>query len=340
VPTLAARETERLLRFVADAEELGQDDPFAPPVLEELGKLIPAAFVGYCEIDVSAGRCVVSHEYPTFETVYGPFDFAAVAAADHPLRSRVAEGRFAAIRLSDLFSLRALRRTSYHHLVLEPLGVTDILAAGIRAPLPHVRRFGLDRVDGRFNERDRLVLDVLRPHLEGLWRGAETRRRLRAAIVGLGWATDQDRRGVILLARGRVEFASPAASRLLRAYFPTRSDAVLAPALSEWLDSGTSTLVRRHADHRLTIHHVGDALLLDEVRDQPALTRRESEIVGLLARGKTNAEIAELLWVAPSTVRKHLENIYAKLGVHTRTAAVAHYHGLLGDDERRDALPS
>ena len=32
-----------------------------------------------------------------------------------------------------------------------------------------------------------------------------------------------------------------------------------------------------------------------------------------VARGKTNLEIAELLWLAPSTVRKHLENIYAKV---------------------------
>ena len=44
---------------------------------------------------------------------------------------------------------------------------------------------------------------------------------------------------------------------------------------------------------------------------------------------KTNAEIAELLWLAPSTVRKHLENVYAKLGVSTRTAAVARFLGLI-----------
>jgi DNA-binding NarL/FixJ family response regulator len=43
----------------------------------------------------------------------------------------------------------------------------------------------------------------------------------------------------------------------------------------------------------------------------------------LLPAGKTNAEIAEILWIAPGTIRKHLENVYEKLGVHTRTAAVA-----------------
>ncbi len=52
------------------------------------------------------------------------------------------------------------------------------------------------------------------------------------------------------------------------------------------------------------------------------LTPREREVVALVADGKTNAEIAQL-WVASGTVRRHLENVFAKLEVHTRTAAVA-----------------
>ena len=55
----------------------------------------------------------------------------------------------------------------------------------------------------------------------------------------------------------------------------------------------------------------------------PGLTRREQEVVVLVAEGKTNAEIARQLWISPGTVRRHLENVFAKLGVHTRTAAVA-----------------
>jgi DNA-binding CsgD family transcriptional regulator len=53
------------------------------------------------------------------------------------------------------------------------------------------------------------------------------------------------------------------------------------------------------------------------------LTARERQIIGRVARGKTNAEIAWQLGISPETVRKHLENAYEKLEVHTRTGAVA-----------------
>lgn len=51
------------------------------------------------------------------------------------------------------------------------------------------------------------------------------------------------------------------------------------------------------------------------------LTAREKEIVVLVGQGKTNAQIAAELWVAPSTVKKHLENVYGKVGVGSRAAA-------------------
>lgn len=54
----------------------------------------------------------------------------------------------------------------------------------------------------------------------------------------------------------------------------------------------------------------------------PGLTQREAEVMHWLAGGKTDAEIAALLSISPRTVQKHLEHIYIKLGVETRTAAV------------------
>lgn len=53
------------------------------------------------------------------------------------------------------------------------------------------------------------------------------------------------------------------------------------------------------------------------------LTQREMDVLEWVARGKTNRDVADILGISPRTVNKHLEHIYEKLGVETRTAAVA-----------------
>jgi ATP/maltotriose-dependent transcriptional regulator MalT len=53
------------------------------------------------------------------------------------------------------------------------------------------------------------------------------------------------------------------------------------------------------------------------------LSGRQTEVLALLARGRSNAEIAQALHVSPHTVKKHLEHIYDRLGVRSRAAAVA-----------------
>jgi DNA-binding CsgD family transcriptional regulator len=61
------------------------------------------------------------------------------------------------------------------------------------------------------------------------------------------------------------------------------------------------------------------------------LTRRESEILGLVAEGYSNAQLARMLWVTEQTVKFHLSNIYRKLHVANRTEASrwAQVHGLV-----------
>ena len=54
-----------------------------------------------------------------------------------------------------------------------------------------------------------------------------------------------------------------------------------------------------------------------------ALTRRELEVLKLVARGRSTAEMAERLCVSRFTVRNHIRNIFAKLGVHSRTGALS-----------------
>jgi DNA-binding CsgD family transcriptional regulator len=58
---------------------------------------------------------------------------------------------------------------------------------------------------------------------------------------------------------------------------------------------------------------------------QCPLTEREREVLQWLAGGKTDRDIALILGISPRTVHKHLQRIYEKLGVETRTAAVSRY---------------
>ena len=54
-----------------------------------------------------------------------------------------------------------------------------------------------------------------------------------------------------------------------------------------------------------------------------SLTPREREVLNWLARGKSNAQIGQILGISAATVSKHLEHIYPKLGVENRTAAAS-----------------
>jgi predicted ATPase/DNA-binding CsgD family transcriptional regulator len=75
---------------------------------------------------------------------------------------------------------------------------------------------------------------------------------------------------------------------------------------------------------------------------RPGLTRREREVLALLAHGRSDRKIAEALFISPKTVGVHVGNILGKLGVPSRAAAVAycHRHGVeldaVGDSPLRD----
>jgi DNA-binding NarL/FixJ family response regulator len=69
----------------------------------------------------------------------------------------------------------------------------------------------------------------------------------------------------------------------------------------------------------------------DDAHEAPAgLTARELDVLGLVASGRTNREIGKALHISEHTVARHVGNIFAKLGVASRTAASAYAfeHGL------------
>jgi DNA-binding CsgD family transcriptional regulator len=324
VSVLARGDAERLLRFVGEAESLGGDEPFTGDLLVELGELVRADWIFYFEHDAVPSRLLeLDRTGDSYDWNGDCFeDFYVAELYESPIGLCRLKGNFGALRVSDFLTQRELHRTRFYEIVLRPFGIEHQLEVDIPSPTSHMKSFQFGRAKGAFSERDRLVLDLLQPHLERLWRAARTRRELAAALTGLDQAEAREPRGVILLgARDEVEYASEPARRLLREFAP---DATLV----EWLESGSRRpLVHRLGERRLIIERVGDALLLEETRPDVDLTAREREVLTWVARGRTNAEIARLLWLAPSTVGKHLENIYAKLGVKTRTAAVARFLG-------------
>jgi DNA-binding CsgD family transcriptional regulator len=75
---------------------------------------------------------------------------------------------------------------------------------------------------------------------------------------------------------------------------------------------------------------------------EPTLTSRESEVLALVAEGRSNREIAAALVLSEHTVRRHLHNIFTKLDVSSRAAATAYAvrAGLDGAARADDAVPS
>ena len=113
------------------------------------------------------------------------------------------------------------------------------------------------------------------------------------------------------------------------AYLPKTAPAVeIADTVSSCLASGSK--------------RSGCSVELEGYSPPPSLTARELEIVHLVARGYTNAQIAQRLWVTKWTVKFHLANAYRKLGVSNRTQASrrAEMMNLLHEDSTADAQAS
>jgi len=125
----------------------------------------------------------------------------------------------------------------------------------------------------------------------------------------------------------------------------------LPPAAAEWLSrcrqqdpsaarSTTLTLGERRVLFEYCGQVEGDEVLLfcepaDEMTGATltgafGLTPREAEVLRWVAAGKTNREIGLILGLSPRTVTKHLEHVFAKLGVETRTAAASRALAVLG----------
>jgi DNA-binding CsgD family transcriptional regulator len=313
---LARGDERRILRFVAEGEDFCGDHAFEGEFLAQLGGLVRADWIGFLYGDGPPyADFVRAGDNHFFENVVWT-EVERGACARLPT-FRYLERNFGAVKISDFIPARELRRTQLYDVLLEPVGLEHSLA--VRLPVAEMAQFVFDRQKGDFGERDRQVLVSLTPHLVRLGAAANTRRRLRSAL-----ALHEVKGTAVVLFEpgGRITYASSAAQELLQRYFG-KTGATLPAAVASWLHGAAEPLRVAAGDRTLMVEHIDDGLLLEERRPLPHLTAREREILELVAGGKSNGEIAEHLWIAPGTVRKHLDNVYAKLDVHTRTAAAA-----------------
>jgi DNA-binding CsgD family transcriptional regulator len=343
VAALRHADFQGVLGFLREAEEVTGPDPFPSRLLDRLRELVPCEFVWYCELDQADRRVLANEGCARAREVdaVAPEEEARIfwrLKNEHPLCAYQARtGDFAAHKLSDFVARRQLHRLEIYADFFRPNGVEYELEVGLPAGSRNTKVFGFDSGRRDFGDRDRLLLDLLRPHLVYLYDTARTRRLAAAIRAGV------EGRGELVLfdSAGRIEFASVFARRLLHDFFGPDSTR-LPDAIEEWLAhehgrlNGDPLPTRGKAltfdldRRRLVVTRVpgGDRTLLLAETILPTsgskpLSRREWEVVDLLEEGKSNAEIAVALWIAPGTVRTHLENIYAKLGVHSRTAALA-----------------
>jgi DNA-binding NarL/FixJ family response regulator len=172
---------------------------------------------------------------------------------------------------------------------------------------------------------------------------ARQARQARNALDAYGHATIAIR---LDLKPARLVWQTQLARQWLPQYFDAPAD-VVPQALLDWLEparagrdvrplttplssaSSARQLVAAlqgqtvDEDWLIVLREVSDAATVEATMLAFGLTLRESEVLYWVAKGKTNRDIGDILGSSPATVKKHLERIYEKLGVETRTAAAA-----------------
>ena len=170
---------------------------------------------------------------------------------------------------------------------------------------------------------------------------ARQARQARNALDAYGHATIAVR---VEGGHARLTWQTPLARRWLPAYFecvPGEVPALLLRWLQGAVDAGVDSRETRplisacgakqlvctlqgrtpDEDWLVVLREVSDAATVEATMLALGLTLRESEVLYWVVKGKTNRDIGDILGSSPATVKKHLERVYEKLGVETRTAA-------------------
>lgn len=209
----------------------------------------------------------------------------------------------------------------------------------------------LGRSQRSFTERDRIILNLLRPHFLVAYHNVLHYNQLQQQLGQLAQITEGVA-SILLSADGQVEYLSDRATAILESYFSSEwiSTRELPETLHSWLKEQIQGLKKtefsrpfkplriQRLDKIFSVRLLKDSssegwILTFEEEENPSydvksfyslgLTRRESEVMFWVVKGLSNAQIANKLFCSDKTIKKHLEHIYSKLNVQSRSMAVA-----------------
>lgn len=330
--SLPDRELHGLLEVLGEVHHAEDLDGFRTALLDVLPRVIPAAYTSYNEVGADGAPRV---------TMVAPEAPARVLAEwsryghQNPLvHHHLATRDPRAHRLSDVTDMAAFRELELYTHVFVPLGVEHQLA--VTLPAPPTLLIGLVFADpSDFTDAQRRMLDLARPHLIQAHANAALRERLHDVLAAVEEGLDDISEAVVVTdARDRIAFATRAGRAALELVGGDLHDR-LPDALRETpapahavvpVDGGAPLMVRRLAPKggaTVFMFERGSRGAPLSLLNSLGLTPREAEVLQAMMRGQVTAAVATELGVSPRTVHKHTENIYAKLGVTDRLAAVS-----------------
>ena len=357
---LRRHDFHRLLDCAADIYAHHDLDSFGREVLALVPRIVSVSYSAYNEFNIRCHRG--THIFDNPEVSLGPPRRAwDLLFREQPLiRHYQATRDGTARKLSDFISHRRYRETALYREMFRSAGVEYQMAFYLPERPPNSVAISLIRDRHDFTERDRLMLNLSRPHFVQAYYNAELIQQLRVETAAAADAVDATRRGLVLLnAAGAMNFCSARARLWLAAYFDkprvldelpesvrhwirsqalpaTDSDRLPAPPSPLVVDHGDSQLVIRMVPHvklgwRMLVLEEKQTMWTSEPLKRLGLTERQAEVLLWVAQGKTNPEIGIILGLSAGTVHKHTEHIFEKLGVETRTAAARCAMELLTD---------
>ena len=187
--------------------------------LPGLAELVPADVLMWDRVELDSG--LVRHEViPADAEPPGAFATIVADVTEHPLLSAHAARRHAALRLSEAVEPRRLSHSTFYGDLLRPSGVEYAITIGIRTERREMLVAGLGRSERLFSERDREVLDLVRPGLENAVRAARAHERLAHALA----TRPPPGTAIVLLDRyGEIEHSSLDSDRWLTEHFGAAS---------------------------------------------------------------------------------------------------------------------